>query len=117
MYALGLLCPYHCSPFCATTSTETDDFFGLPLLPPSSMIAPGSVMVNDFVSPLIPVVDLAANQTVSRYDKFEDLSVCRTSDEIGVTKVNYKESIYRLHVTLGIHKGLDIPFQAPSTHF
>lgn len=64
------------------------------------MIAPGSVMVNDFVSPLIPVVDLAANQTVSRYDKFEDLSVCRTSDEFGVTKVNCKESIYRLHVTL-----------------
>lgn len=87
------ICPgtfvlYHCSPFCATTSTETDDFFGLLLLLLSSIIAPGSVMVNDFVSPLIPVVDLAANQTVSRYDKFEDLSVCRTSKEVGATKVN-----------------------------
>lgn len=85
---MGLSFSYHCSPFCATTSTETDDFFGFPLFLLSSIVAPGSVIVNDFVSPLIPVVDLAANQTVSRYDKFDDLSEWRTSEEVGATNVN-----------------------------
>lgn len=45
-------------------------------------------MVKLLVRPLIPVVDFAANHTVSRYDRLELLSECLIFDEVGVSKVS-----------------------------